>query len=266
MTRQRLEPVNLMSHDLIDVNCQTVGYVLYLIYVGGVMAKLVMALRCIDGVVLGGDVPFGDISENEDVIRPLSQSVAILIHDDRLFGNWLVDEFLASSPKVDVPIEEIAEQAHSFFDSKCQELADQHQPIPLIGTIVAGVDWNGTGEIELYGLHVGNRFTPIIFGGNVFGGEYNAIARFLDHKIHTFTISMDNALQLAALYFVETRSVPALQLEPSLNLATIAYDRGFQTVNRERVKECLSQASRWSERLFAACTSVFSIPDSEIEE
>lgn len=72
------------------------------------MAKLVMALRCIDGIVLGGDVPFGDISESEDAIRPLSESVAILMHDDRLFGNCLVDEFLASSPKLDVPIGEIA--------------------------------------------------------------------------------------------------------------------------------------------------------------
>lgn len=231
------------------------------------MAKLVMALRCIDGIVLGGDVPFGDISENEGVIRPLSESAAILIHDDRTFGNWLVDEFLASLPKSDVPIGEIARQAQGFFDSKRQELADQHQPIPFpMGTIIAGIDGSGTGDIELYGLHIGNRFEPKGFGGNVFGGEYNAIARFLDRKIYTFSIRVDSALRLAAFYFTETRSIPVLKLEPSLSLATITYSNGFRNVDRERVKEYLSEASRWSERLFAACASMLlPIPDSETE-
>ena len=231
------------------------------------MAKLVMALRCIDGIVLGGDVPFGDISENEGVIRPLSESAAILIHDDRTFGNWLVDEFLASSPKLDVPIGEIAEQAHNFFDSKCQELAKQHQPIPFpVGTVIAGIDGNGTGDIELYGLHLGNRFEPRSFGGNVFGGEYNAVARLLDSKMHTFSIGVDSALRRAAFYFVETRSVPALKLEQSLSLATITYGNGFQSVDREQAKQYVSEASRWSERLFAACASMLlPIPDSETE-
>jgi len=225
-----------------------------------------MALRCIDGIVLGGDVPFGDISESEDAIRPLSESVAILMHDDRLFGNWLVDEFLTSSPKLDMLIGEIAEQAQGFFDGKCQELVDQHQPIRLIGTIIAGIDKNGTGGIELYGLHVGNQFTPRVFEGNVFGGEYNAIARFLDRKIYTFSISVDSALRLAAFYFTETRSIPVLKLEPSLSLATITYSNGFRNVDQELVKEYLSEASRWSEKLFAACASILSpIPDSETE-
>jgi len=229
------------------------------------MAKLVMALRCIDGIVLGGDMPFGGISESEDAIRPLSESVAILIHDDRLFGNRLVDEFLASSPKLDAPIGEIAEQAHDFFDSKCQELADQHQPIPFpMGTIIAGIDVNGTGDIELYGLHIGNHFEPRSFGGNVFGGEYNAVARLLDSKIHTFSVSVDSALQRAAFYFVETRSVPALKLEPSLSLATITYSRDFQSIDLEQAKQYISEASHWSERVFAACASIFSpISDSE---
>lgn len=223
------------------------------------MAKLVMALRCIDGIALGGDVPFGDISENEGVVRPLSGSVAILIHDDRLFGNWLVDEFLASSPKLDVPIGEIAKQAHNLFDSKCQELVDQHQPIPFpMGTIIAGIDGNGTGAIALYGLHIGNRFEPRGFGGNVFGGEYNAVARLLDNKMHTFSIGVDGALQRAAFYFAETRSVPALKLEPSLSLATITYSNGFQSIDREQAKQYVSEASCWSERVFAACASIFS--------
>ena len=229
------------------------------------MAKLVMALRCMDGIVLGGDVPFGDISENEGVIRPLSEFVAILIHDDRPFGNWLMDEFLASSPRFDVPIGEIAEQAHNFFDSKCQELADQHQPIPFpMGTIIAGIDGNGTGDIEFYGLHIGNHFEPRGFEGNVFGGGYNAVARLLDNKMHTFSIGVDSALRRAAFYFVETRSIPALKLEPSLSLATITYSNGFQSVDREQAKQYISEASRWSERLFAACASIFSpISDSE---
>ena len=222
------------------------------------MAKLVMALRCIDGIVLGGDVPFGDISENEGVIRPLSKSVAILIHDDRLFGNQLVDEFLASSPKLDASVREIAQQAHNLFDRKCQELANRHQTAPLVGTIIAGIDNNGTGDIELYGLHVGNQFTPRVFRGNVFGGEYNAIARLLDRKIYAFSIGVDSALRLAAFYFTETRSIPALKLEPSFSLATITYSDGFRSVAQERVREYLSEASRWSERLFTACISVFS--------
>lgn len=229
------------------------------------MAKLVMALRCIDGIVLGGDVPFGDISETEGVIRRLSESVAILIHDERLFGNQLVDEFLASSPKLDVSIREIAEQARSFFDGKCQELADQQQPIPFpIGTIVAGIGGNGTGDIEFYGLHIGNRFEPRSFEGNVFGGEYNAVARFLDNKVHTFSISVDSALRRAAFYFVETRTVPALKLEPRLSLATIAYSKGFQSVDWEQAKQYVGEASRWSERVFAACTSIF-LPISNSE-
>lgn len=95
------------------------------------MAGLVMALRCIDGIVLGGDVPYGDIAENEGVIRPLSESVAMLIHDDRTFGNWLIDDFLASSPKLDVSIGEISEQARDFVDNRCRELAEQHQHIPF---------------------------------------------------------------------------------------------------------------------------------------
>ena len=232
------------------------------------MAKLVMALRCIDGIILGGDVPFGDISENEGVIRPLSESVAILIHDERLFGNQLVDEFLASSPKLDVSIREIAEQAHSFFDNKCQELVDQHQFIPPpIGIIVAGIGGNGTGDIEFYGLHIGHRFKPRSFEGNVFGGEYNAVARFLDSKVHTFSIGVDSALRRAAFYFVETRTVPALKLEPRLSLATITYREGFQSVDWEKTKQYADEASRRSERVFAACASIFlPISDSETGE
>lgn len=231
------------------------------------MAKLVMALRCIDGIVLGGDVPFGDISENEGVIRPLSEWVAILVHDDRLFGNQLVDEFLASSPKLDVSIGEIAEQARNFFDSKCQELADQGQPISLMGSIIAGIHGNGTGGIEFYGLHIGvERFKPRPFKGNVFGGECNAIARLLDRKMHTFSIGVDSALRLAAFYFAETRSIPSLELEPSLSLATFTYSNGFRRVDREQVKQYVSEASRWSERIFAACASIFSpISNSETE-
>jgi hypothetical protein len=229
---------------------------------------LLWRLRCIDGIVLGGDVPFGDVSETEGVIRPLSEFVAILIHDDRLFGNRLVDEFLASSPKLDVPIGEIAEQAHNLFDSKCQELADQHQPIPFpVGTIMGGIDVNGTGDIEFYGLHIGNRFEPRSFGGNVFGGEYNAVARLLDSKIHTFSVGVDNGLRRAAFYFIETRSVPVLKLEPSLSLATITYSSGFQSVDREQAKQYVSEASCWSERLFAACASIFSpLSGSKTEE
>jgi hypothetical protein len=230
------------------------------------MAKLAMALRCIDGIVLSGDVPFGDISENEGLIRPLSEWVAILIHDDRLFGNQLVDEFLASSPKLDVSIGEIAEQAHSLFDGKCQELAEQQQPIPLIGAIIAGIGGNGAGGIEFYGLHVGHRFTPRSFKGNVFGGEYSAIAMFLERKMHTFSISVDSALRLAAFYFTETRSIPYLELESGLSLATITYSNGFRRVDREQVKQYVSEASRWSERMFAACASIFSpISGSETE-
>ena len=221
------------------------------------MARLIVALRCIDGIVLSGDVPFGDLSENEDVIRPLSEFVAILVHDDRPFGNFLLDEFLASSPKLDVSIKKIAEQVHSFFDGKCQKLADQDQPIPLVGAIIAGIDGNGTGDIEFYGLHIGNRFEPRSFGGNVFGGGYNAVARLLDSKVYTFSIGVNSALRRAAFYFAETQSVPALKLEPSLSLATITYSNGFQRVDRERVNEYLSEASRWSEKLFAACASIF---------
>lgn len=230
------------------------------------MAKLVMALRCIDGIVLGGDVPFGDMSENEGVIRPLTEWVAILVHDERLFGNHLVDEFLSSSPKLDVSIGEIADQAHNFFDTKCQELADQKQPVQLVGTIIAGISGNGTGDIELYGLHVGNHFKPRSFSGNVFGGEYNAVARFLDNKMHTFSIGVDSALRHAAFYFVETRSVPVLKLEPCLSLATITYSTGFQSVDQEQAKQYVSEASRWSERIFATCASIFSpISASETE-
>ncbi len=230
------------------------------------MAKLVMALRCIDGIVLGGDVPFRDISESEGVLRPLSEWVAILIHDARLFGNQLVDEFLASSPKLDVSIGEVAEQAHSFFDGKYQELAEQQQPIPLIGTIIAGIDGNGTGGIELYGLHIGNRFTPRLFKGNVFGGECIAIARLLDRKMHTSSIGVDSALRLAAFYFTETQSIPYLGLEPGLSLAAITYSNGVRKVDQEQVERYLSEASRWSERVFAACASIFSpISDSETE-
>ena len=226
------------------------------------MAKLVMALRCIDGIVLSGDVPFGDISENEGVIRSLSESVAILVHDDRSFGNLLLDEFLASSPKLDVPIGEIAKQAHNFFDSKCQELADQDRPIPLVGVIIAGIDGDGTGAIELYGLHIGNRFEPRGFWGNVFGGGCNAVARLLDNKMHTFSIGVDSALWRAAFYFAETRSIPALKLDPSLSLAAITYSNGFHRVDRSRVNEYLSEASRRSEKLFAACASIF-LPTSD---
>ncbi len=221
------------------------------------MSGLVMALRCIDGIVLGGDEPFRDIPENERTIRQLSESVSIVVHDDRRFGNWLIDEFLASSPKLDVSIREIAEQAHTFLDSKCQELAEQDRPVTLVGMIIAGITEHGTGEIEFYGLHVGRRFEPRAFAGNVFGGEYNPIARLLDGKIHTFSIGVEKALQLAAFYFTETRSIPALKLEPNLSLATITYTDGLRRVDQEQVNEYLREASRWSENLFAACASTF---------
>ncbi|MCG2768961.1 MAG: hypothetical protein L6435_11355 [Anaerolineae bacterium] len=231
------------------------------------MTKLVMALRCIDGIVLGADMPAADAPENEGAIRPLSRWVAILVHDERPFGNRLIDEFLAASPKLDVPVKAIAQQAHASFDTTCRQLADQQQPVPFpLGMIMAGIDGSGTGDIEFWGLHAGHGFEPRLFGGNLFGGECNTIARFMDSKIHTFSIGVDRALRRGTFYFVETRSVPALKLEPSLRLATITYSDGFGRVDQERVTEYLGEASGWSERLFTACASVFSpVCDGEIE-
>jgi len=231
------------------------------------MGKLVMALRCIDGIAMGADVPFGDTPESEGAIRPLSEWVAILVHDDRLFGNQLVDEFLASSPDLDAPIGEIARQAHVSFDSKCRELADQKRPIPsALGMIITGIGGSGTGGIEFWGLHMGRAFKPRRFAGNVFGGQRDAIARFMDSRIHTSSIGVDRALRRSAFYFAETRSVPALKLEPNLGLATITYRDGFVRIDQERATEYLVEASGWSERLFTACASVFApIGDVEVE-
>jgi hypothetical protein len=222
------------------------------------MSKLVMALRCIDGIVLAGDAPFRKPPEDEGVIRQLSQWTAILTHDDRAFGNRLINGFLASSPNLDASIGDIAAQAQSFFDGECRKLVASNQPVTLVGIIIAGIGEDATGDIEFYGLHIGNQFKPTPFEGNVFGGEYNTIARLLDTKLPTFGISVSSALPRAAFYYVESRSLPNIKLEPSLSLAMITYHDGFQSVDWEQVRNYIDQASRWSERMSAACAGMFS--------
>ncbi|MFH2220420.1 MAG: hypothetical protein ABII68_12285 [Pseudomonadota bacterium] len=229
------------------------------------MAKLVMVLRCLDGIVIGGDVPPGTILENEAIIRPLSDFVAIIIHDNTPFGDLLLSEYLASSPKLDAPIKEINEQVRKIFDRKCAELHSQGEKVPFpMGIIIAGIDDNGKGKMVFSGLHVGRRFKPIDFKGNLFGGECNAIARLLDKKIHSFNISVERGLQHAAFYFTETRSVPAIDIHSGLSLAQITHDDGFRAIESQKAKQYIKTANRWSESFFGSCSSLFTpIPDNK---
>jgi hypothetical protein len=227
------------------------------------VAELVMALRCIDGMVVGGDVPLGDVPPERRVIRPLSDHLVMLLHGPAAPGNRLLDEWLQSSPSFDLPMAEVAKACHASVTRGFEQWAKKERGIHSLGLILTGTDVHGTGDMDAYGLYAGGGFEPRHYSGNVFGGEFTAIARLIDRKVHSFSISVASGLRRAAFYFVESRTVLNRAIQPSLALGTITLDKGFEALSRQQVTTQLQEAARWSERLMAACANLALLPQAE---
>jgi hypothetical protein len=217
------------------------------------VTELVMALRCIDGMVVAGDAPLGEVPPERRAIRPLSDHLVMLLHGPMAPGNRMLDEWLESSPSFDVPMAQVADEWHASVSLAFEKWAKKEPGIQTLGMILTGIDVHGTGDMDCYGLHASGRFEPRRYTGNVFGGEYTSIARLIAAKVHTFSVSVASGLRRAAFYFVESRTVLKLKIEPALALGTITPDRGYEALNRQQVAEHVQEASLWSERLFAAC-------------
>jgi hypothetical protein len=227
------------------------------------MAGLVMALRCIDGMVVGGDVPLGDVAPEDRVIRPLSDHLVALVHGPTVPGNRLLDEWLQSSPSFEAPMSKVARECHASLTSGLEKWAKKEFAIRTLGIILAGTDVHGRGDMDAYGLFAGGGFEPRRYSGSVFGGEYTGIARLIDRKVHSFGISVASGLQRAAFYFAETRTVLNLAVKPWLVLGSITLDKGFEALSRQQVAAHLLAASRWSERLLSACANLVPLPPDE---
>lgn len=216
------------------------------------MTALAMVLRCIDGMVVGGDVPRGDVPPERRVLRPLSDHLVMVLHGPTGVANRLLDEWLQSAPSFEVPMARVATECHASvkqgFDGWAKKEAKSH----TLGLILTGTDVYGTGDVASYGLHAGNSFDPRHYPGNVFGGESTGIARLIDRKVHIFSASVASGLRRAAFYFVESRTVLNLAIKPSLALGTITLDRGFEALGGQQVAAHLQEASLRSERLMAA--------------
>ena len=215
-----------------------------------------MVLRAGDGLVLGADVPPG-LSHQRHPIRNLSDTLCVVIHDTWDFGNDLLDEFLDTSPDLEAPLATIAEGARDSFGSQCNQLAAQGQPVPRVGFLLAKVTPGGIPLSEIFGLFVANGFEPKAFLGNLYGGQYIAVARLLDEKLHVFGLPSEHILARAALYFAESRTVAAFRLDSDTSLAVITVQNGFQLLSQEQVGELLTAAARVSERIFAHVGTAF---------
>jgi hypothetical protein len=219
------------------------------------VATLTMVLRSANGVVLGADAPYGT-TEGDGPIRALSPRVAVVIHDDWRFGSQLLDGFLAGSPDLGAPVELVTTSAAASFSAQCEEVARQG-PLPLVGFLMAGVSRDSTPSTEIFGLFVGNRFEPRPFSGNLFGGGNNEVARLLDMKLRGPMGPERHMLARAALYFVETRSVPALRLDPETTLAVFTADGGLQVLAGDEVVCLLDLAALASERVLVNAPAAF---------
>ncbi len=220
------------------------------------MSELVMALRCIDGMVVGGDVPLGDVPPERRVIRPLSDHLVMLLHGPTEPGNRLLDEWLQSSPSFEVPMAQVAYECHASLKRGFEKWAKKERGIKGLGLILTGTDAHGTGDMDSYGLYAGGDFGPRRYSGNVFGGEFTSIARLIDRKVHSFSVSVASGLRRVAFYFVESRTVLSPTMNPWLALGTITLDKGFEALSRQQVAARLQEASLWSERLMAACANL----------
>lgn len=221
------------------------------------MATLTMVLRTIDGLVLGSDVPPG-LSEQPHPIRSLSAGLAVVVHDDWQFGNQILDNFLASSPDVEQPIETIARQACESFRSQCDRLVAQDGAVPLVGFLLAEVRSGRTPSSNVFGMFVGNKFEPTPFPQqNLLGGQFISVARLLDQKLYMFGLPTRHALARAALYYAETRSLTVAPLDPDTSLATVTERDGLGFVSQGEVHELLSNAARTSERIFSEAGIAF---------
>jgi hypothetical protein len=217
------------------------------------VTELVMALRCIDGMVVAGDVPLGEVPPERRPIRPLSEHLVMLLHGPMAPANRMFEEWLKSSPAFDVPMAQVADEWHASVSRAFEKWAKKEPGIDTLGMILTGVDVHGTGDMDSYGLHAGSRFEPRRYTGNVFGGQYTSIARLIAAKVHTFSVSVASGLRRAAFYFVESRTVLKLDIDPALLLGSITLDKGCEALNRQQVAAHVQEASLWSERLFAAC-------------
>ncbi len=227
------------------------------------MTELAMAIRCIDGMVVGGDVPRGDVPPEYRVLRPLSDHLVMVLHAFTPTANRLLDEWLQSSPSFEVPMAQVANACAASVKQGFDQWAQKEPGSHTLGMILTGTDVHGRGDMASYGLHAGNGFEPRHFSGNVFGGEYTAIARLIDRKVHTFGASVASGLRRAAFYFVESRTVLNLAIKPWFTLGTITLDKGFEALSSQQVAAYLEEASLWSERLMADFAELAARPRDE---
>lgn len=216
------------------------------------MTQLAMVLRCIDGMVVGGDVSRGEVPPEHRVLRPLSDHLVMVLHGPTPVANRLLDEWLQSSPSFEVPMAQVAKACHVSVKQGFDKWAQKEPGSNTLGLILTGTDLYGRGDMDSFGLHAGAGFEPRHFSGNVFGGEYTGIARLIDRKVHTFSASVASGLRRAAFYFVESRTVLNLAIKPWLTLGAITLGKGFEVLSPEHVAAHLEEASLWSERLMAA--------------
>jgi hypothetical protein len=151
---------------------------------------------------------------------------------------------------------EVAKECHASLKRGFDKWAKKERGIQTLGLILTGTDLHGTGDMDSYGLYAGSNFEPRHYSGNLFGGEFTSIARLIDRKVHSFSISVASGLRRAAFYFVESRTVLTPAVNPWLALGTITLDKGFEALSRQQVAAHLQEASLWSERLMAACANL----------
>lgn len=220
-----------------------------------------MGIRSLEGLVLASDTTYQQRAEGCQNIRQVADFMAVLVEPDVGFGTQLLEAYLAQLKGKRERVDE--------FGTGCQEfilgrLAEKKRA-PASGMIFAGIEPEPRPEpqapkdsIVLMGIHAVSGYKQYnFFGGNVFGGGYNSIARYLDGRMSGRDITLIQAKHLAAFYITQSQIALAPRLENYLAMATITYRQGFQWVEEEELQSISEEVSYASTWLRSQCARLF---------
>ncbi|HEX77608.1 MAG TPA: hypothetical protein G4O03_04250 [Dehalococcoidia bacterium] len=215
------------------------------------MGNLVFAIRCADGLVLASDTSYHLQAEKNPSMVKVEERLAVLVEPDVNFGRNLLQSYLPSAKK---PVESVHSLAQACSEHCKKECSGKE--IPITGLIFAGIDPGEKGRVELRGIHASRMFDVIGFAGNVFGGM-NSIARFIDRKIYTPNMTVNQAKILAAFYVFQSQLALHNRLDEYIGMATITYPGGLQWAEKEEMAEIMSRVIGLSLDLKSRLTFLF---------
>lgn len=218
------------------------------------MSNLIMALRCLEGLVFACDTSYHLQNENCPYIKSISDHLVALIEPDVEVGQRLLKEYIAIMKGVPSQVLEFSSGWAEFARST----VNKQGPVATTGMIFAGMDAPPASIMQLVGIHGSTGYQGAnIFMNNVFGGPLNSVARYLDYKMSSRELTLQQAKGLAAFYIVQSQLTLRAGLENWICMATLTYESGFQWVGQAEVTQVMNTAAEISNRVRRECTTLF---------